>query len=117
VVTLLARWSDDGPLAETANQLEPAVDSEFIATVTDFIFESGVVRSIPQEVPVNTLLGNARLSRDEKQPDVSFRWLHLPANNVGAFYKANITILTYLELTVFDLTDEMGRGMILALPI
>lgn len=77
---LLSQWDEDGPLAGNPAQLDPSgVDLEATATATKFFVEAGVMRSQPSRIAVADLLKEPGMTKDEH---VSFRWFHLPANNM-----------------------------------
>lgn len=72
-----------GRLAETADDyLHPSIDREFKATVVDFVSVSDVLAPCAVEITVDELLKHPGVSTAPATSSTSFRWLHLPANNV-----------------------------------
>jgi hypothetical protein len=86
-----------GRLAETADEhLDSSIDHEFKATVIDFVSVCGVLMPCAVEIAVDELLKTPWVSTSPGTSSTSFRWLHLPANNV-----CRIHPIVYHELTVF----------------
>ncbi|KAF0641023.1 hypothetical protein FPSE5266_06785 [Fusarium pseudograminearum] len=85
VVTRLQWRSKDGPAAESADQLDQAVDALFLATVTTFKSEGDSLKGfVSERHDVSQLLLNQEYEsteEEEKQEAVS-KWIHLPANNM-----------------------------------
>ncbi|KAH6708782.1 hypothetical protein BKA61DRAFT_557600 [Leptodontidium sp. MPI-SDFR-AT-0119] len=82
ILQMLAQREEDGPLAETDAGLSHQVDHKFKATVVDFIYTSKIYQHEVKEVSIDELLKNLYLEDDQRNDDISFRWLHLPANNM-----------------------------------
>lgn len=81
---MVAALDKVGRLAETADEyLNSSIDHEFKATVIDFVSVSGVLTPCAVEVAVDELLQTPWVSTAPDTSSVSFRWLHLPANNVS----------------------------------
>ena len=81
---MVAAVDKDGRLAEAEDpHLHSSVDHEFKATVIDFVSVSGVHTPCAAEIDVDELLKNPLVSTIPDAASTSFRWLHLPANNVS----------------------------------
>jgi ankyrin repeat protein len=82
IVTFLAQRDEDGPLVENVEELSSAVDKDFEGTIVDFYYSPGIHEHHASVKPVDELLENPRHSHDRNKGAPSFRWIHLPANNV-----------------------------------
>ncbi|KAJ5174671.1 uncharacterized protein N7482_000548 [Penicillium canariense] len=72
-----------GRLAETEDEhLDSSIDHEFKATVIDFVSVSGVLTPCAVEIAVDELLQTPWVSTTPGTSSTSFRWLHLPVNNL-----------------------------------
>ncbi|KAJ5369278.1 uncharacterized protein N7496_009038 [Penicillium cataractarum] len=70
-------------LAETEdNHLHSNIDHEFKATVIDFVSVSGILTPCAVEIAVDELLKSPWVSTAPANSSTSFRWLHLPVNNM-----------------------------------
>jgi ankyrin repeat protein len=94
---MVAAVDKGGRLAETADEhLNSSIDHEFKATVIDFVSVSGVLTPCALEIGVDELLQTPWVSTTSKTSSTSFRWLHLPANNVSQLLPVG-----YHKLTLF----------------
>jgi len=98
ILIKLAILQRDGPLAEKGDGLY-AHDQQFNATVVNFLTEADNQENSIKECNVEKLLNDAANLRDKSIDKPSFRWVHLPANNVS-IRPQDIYTLTSL--------DEMG---------
>ena len=64
-------------------QLLPEIDRLFMATIVDFFYKSRFQKSHSRKVNVDDLLKDPLYANNIDTTTPSFRWLHLPANNVG----------------------------------
>ncbi|KAF8853541.1 hypothetical protein BDZ45DRAFT_75687 [Acephala macrosclerotiorum] len=82
ILQMLAQREKDGPLAKIAAKKYQNVDHEFKATVIDFFDTVDQDQIDARAFFVDELLENPRLEHDHSKGNLSFRWLHLPANNM-----------------------------------
>lgn len=86
-----------GRLAETKDDhLDSSIVHEFKATVIDFVSISGVLTPCAVEIAVDELLKSPSVSTAPANSSASFRWLHLPVNNVSQLPR-----IVDHELTIF----------------
>ncbi|PMD60285.1 uncharacterized protein K444DRAFT_588846 [Hyaloscypha bicolor E] len=81
ILKILAKRDEDGPLAETWEALNHDIDKVINATIVDFFTESDIQPYV-RERSVNALLENPRLPHEKNNASPSYRWIHLPANNM-----------------------------------
>ena len=86
---MITVFAADSRLYKTEKYLDDDIDCDFTATVANFNFvvESGALKLTPQIEPVNVkkLLADPWCFLNTKGAAApSFRWLHLPANNVSS---------------------------------
>lgn len=85
ILEMLLEKDKDGRLATNRTDLHTDIDKKFQAHAVDFTYDSGVYKPKSRVVSVDELLGNEWV-RNPDYPQVntnSFKWFHLPANNVS----------------------------------
>jgi ankyrin repeat protein len=83
---------DEGPLSETAQKGDEEIDLLFNARIISFTSKNGSMEYHSKGVKVASLLNHSDLR--EELPGLAFRWIHLPANNVG--HQVDLTITPML---------------------
>lgn len=115
ILQMVAAAHQDGRLAVIGDgNLHSDVDREFNATVVDFFPDvPGVYKPHAVEINVADLLRNPRYSPGSSGDAIddlpSFRWLHLPANNVGRTTGVMKRQADFFPAFCY-LLDAMGRG-------
>ncbi|KAH8652160.1 hypothetical protein BX600DRAFT_472039 [Xylariales sp. PMI_506] len=80
ILRMLSEKDQDGKLAE--EDPYPDISLEFSAKVVFFINASGVMKPSPRGVPVSALLADPMAVQSPEHGQVSFKWFHLPSNNM-----------------------------------
>jgi ankyrin repeat protein len=83
ILRMVSEKDKNGKLAETVGELHTDVDNQFKAKVVFFIDASGVHRPSPRDIPIDVLLTDPASVPAPETGDISFKWFHLPANNVS----------------------------------
>jgi ankyrin repeat protein len=106
ILKILAKRDKDGPLAETWEVLNHAIDDVINATIVDFFCESDIQPHV-REKSVKALLEDPRLPHEKNRSNPSYRWIHFPANNVSSCLpsiqsvRANPVQMKWVEVIIF----------------
>jgi hypothetical protein len=93
ILKLLIKPGEDGSLAEALDARYSDIDNEFNATIIDFFNEPDIIPYV-REKSVKALLENPRLQHTNNKANISYRWIHLPSNNVSKSFAFNLYELT-----------------------
>lgn len=81
IMSMIERFSEDGRLTVAQGEPEDRTAATYMATVADFVQESGTRRCKIQKVSVKDVSEDPTTRQAVGEP--SFRWIHLPTNNVS----------------------------------